>query len=265
MPGTKCELLFKSIHGATLYPAHTITAGKEVQVANRALELTPANLSMRLLDLPGKTSSSMPLNRDGLELFFNSLIAISRAPTTYDEIVKSRIWCQFYQRGNRSLAYVNGTTLTPGVAEDSIPCKKCGLVLPMKLITIDHQRPQAGGEFEAVAKVFRIFGLTLEGPKGAKGKAFQELVQKGGTATNVVLAGDMGVLTVAPLPVGVKALGGNSLADRYTLNDSGTMYYSLVKAAGALKELQDRCMHSLLNLAPLCQSCNNIKNNQLKF
>jgi len=53
--------------------------------------------------------------------------------------------------------------MAPPAPGDTVPCHDCGLVLPLRNIEIDHQRPVAGSTTEPVCKVFRAMGLTQAG------------------------------------------------------------------------------------------------------
>jgi hypothetical protein len=157
-----------------------------------------------------------------------------------------------YDVANRNIFYVSGGVLT-GKMELSIPCMLCGVVLPIRNMTIDHQRPQTGGAYEAILKTFRAFGLTKEGPKGEKGKKIKEHLFTGAQITTV------------PTKLDRISVAGTSLNDRYTLNDEGTELYSFICASGNLEQLKIDCLHGLMNLQPACNSCNSSRGQQLKF
>lgn len=187
---------------------------------------------------------------------------IGLAPSTYAGIKGSSPWRKLYQHGKRKLWYINGTTLQAGEDEDTFPCMQCGLVLPERLITVDHQRPQSGGEVEAVTKVLRAMGLTKGDPSGAKGKVFQAAFEKD-RLLGYVLFG----IGAKPIPtrIGRSVVHSSTLKERYTLTNAGAIFLSLAVAAGVYDELAKLSMHSLLNLAPLCQSCNSSKGDKKKF
>ena len=52
-------------------------------------------------------------------------------------------------------------------------------------------------------------------------------------------------------------------AARNTLNEKGTLLYSAIRAANDADNLMHECMHSILNLKPLCIRCNTSKGNSI--
>lgn len=44
----------------------------------------------------------------------------------------------------------------------------CSIALPLQLLQMDHQRPQIGGEIEAITKTLQILGFTAQPPLGEK-------------------------------------------------------------------------------------------------
>jgi hypothetical protein len=170
-------------------------------------------------------------------------------------------WKRLYQHGQRKLKYIQYNAVVDGPEEETFPCKNCGIVLPIKLIQVDHQAPRGvlGGPFEAIAKVFRAFGYTQEGPKGLKGKAFPG-AWKGW--------GDMPKDRILPIPRQPSVrINDYYVKQRYTLNGKGKILLSLVRTAGldCYEDFEALCVNSRLNLAPLCSHCNTvIKRGKLK-
>jgi hypothetical protein len=175
----------------------------------------------------------------------------AHASTTYRDVKGQVEWQLLYPTQVRIVTYVENHQDIYKY-EETMPCMKCGIVLPADCLTVDHQRPQKGGDLEAILKNFRVLGLTNEGPQGAKGKALMAKFQ------------NAAFLNRLPTKPGRPALAGTSVTARYTLNDPGTMLYSLFVGAGKEDELKRRCMNSLFNLAPLCLRCNAQKGNKLK-
>ncbi|WP_147297860.1 hypothetical protein [Trinickia dinghuensis] len=146
-------------------------------------------------------------------------------------------WKDFYHLEDRTISYVDkANQAVPPVAEPTVPCYDCGIVLPLKNITIDHQRPQAGNELEPLCKVFRAMGLTIDGP--AKGKGLDAVA---------TWRGQVG---------GLACQATNTRDAKYTLNDVGTIYYTLCDAASQYGELINDCFDHYINLRPLCGACN---------
>jgi hypothetical protein len=216
------------------------------------------------------TAASQPY-----DWFLGAAMAIdelSYATTTYDNIIRQHLFRELYQCGTRSLPYIDGTALVPKLV-DSVPCQICGLVIPLAYASIDHVRPQTGGGHEAVAKVLRILGMSVDGPRGTKTSQLQSGVTTasghgGGLAAGLVAFQTSGKVQAVPTKTGRGPKAADSaqhLKDRYSLNWEGQVFYSLVRILGCLNELEVRCMHSLVNLRPLCNHCNSARGNPLKF
>lgn len=141
-------------------------------------------------------------------------------------------------------------TLTPqGVMgnrfEDGASCSGCLIFMPLRCLSIDHQRPQVGGQIAAVFRVFRALGLTTAGPLGHKG---QQAIQANAAAVGGVVA-----------PPGPQ----NAPAPRYQLNLPGMMYYTLlIEDANVWADAQAKAMHHYMNLRPMCGPCNSRLGNQ---
>lgn len=178
------------------------------------------------------------------------------ATTQYGNVIHGYLFRLLYGVEHRHLTYYIGGVLGTQLVE-SAPCMICGLVLPLDNLTVDHQSPQTGGEYEAVARTFRAFGLTKEGPKGPKG----QMIRAHLTAQNPGAV----MPTQAPPKPGRQGNAGGSLDDRYTLNDNGAILYSFAFDAGHIEQLKQKCMHGLMNLRPACGNCNSKRGNPLKF
>jgi hypothetical protein len=128
---------------------------------------------------------------------------------------------------------------------DLVFCRSCGLELPLAAATMDHQAPVKGGRPRALCRFFRALGLTCAPGHGLKSEYYSSQL--------------------------AARVGGNSAGDptkrkeRYTLNDIGTIYYSLLyhNHDWAIT-LGERCLHSIFNLRPVCPSCNSsLKNSNV--
>jgi hypothetical protein len=169
--------------------------------------------------------------------------------TTYAQAWSNAAWRAFYGlsdgvNSTTPVAYKSNNGYQIVQVQKGGPCHDCKMLLPETHLTIDHQRPQAGGAVEAVCKVFRAGGLTKGGPKGTKGTNIVAswAAQLGGTQANYT-----------------------SRDDSYTLNDAGTIHLSMVVAANALADLKVACMHHLVNLRPLCHACNSPNRSLVKY
>lgn len=176
----------------------------------------------------------------------------SHAATTYTNVKASEFWRTLYDVTPRAIAYIEAGGPANHVV-DSGACTECGLLLPLTHLTVDHQRPQAGGELEAILKVLRAFGLTMEGPKGQKGQRVRDHLLNGAA---------LGPVQTRP---NRPAYAGASMDARYTLTETGAVFISVCAAAGLYDELKRRCMNNFLNLAPRCSPCNSSRGNPLRY
>jgi hypothetical protein len=166
--------------------------------------------------------------------------------TNHLDIKSHAGWRAFYQIIPRDLPTLNrDDSAGAPLHKDSAPCWKCRILMPLDCMHIDHSRPQAGGEIEAVAKVFRANGLTVGGPKGAKGVAY---------------------ITALGAPVAAAA----TVHDRYTLNDAGTALFTLICRVGehrhdVITTLNQLCMNHYINLRPMCLACNIARGAPLRY
>jgi hypothetical protein len=231
----------------------TLEAGKEITNANFRFHVTRPDHSRYDVSLVGSVpASSTPVAMGVVYARAGLISGLAFAKTQYGNVTEDPFFHQLYDVQTRSLMYIEaGTQSSKPVL--SAPCMICGLVLPLRNLTVDHQRPQSGGETEAVLKTFRAFGLTKEGPKGGKGQKI---------LSHITAGTPMGPVLTQP---GRAALGGTSVNDRYSLNDAGTILYSFVVEAGEKHLLGSQCMHGLLNLKPACQTCNSARGKDLKF
>lgn len=158
-------------------------------------------------------------------------------PGEHRSVLAFNPWRRFYHVASRQLAHLdeNGSSVNKP-PEDSAACVDCGLLLPLRTIHIDHQRPQTGNSLEPICKVFRAMGLTVDGPQGRKGAEFAGKWTAGA-------AGLAGIAT------GVHPL-------KYTLNRIGMLYYTLAVWSKTDFTLAQHCLHHVINLRPLCMACN---------
>jgi hypothetical protein len=253
MPGMKIIQLLNSIPSNQYVlsqgsePAlQTIRAGKPATFDGHRIRIG-SGYQIAVLDNFGRVVEQA--NQDDVLAFLNTLSNISFPPSQYAQVKNNTDWRRIYQVQNRPLQYVAGTSVINGSAEESVPCVDCGLLLPMRLLEVDHQRPLSGGETEAVAKVFRALNWTVGIAKGSKAVAWRT-----------------GFFVVHPKATrGQQLPPPHTLEQRYTLNTRGALFYSLAVVAGAKDELETACINSLLNLAPRCRTCNSSKSNTLKF
>ena len=168
----------------------------------------------------------------------------SYGSTDYRNCMDLDLWQAAYDVQDAQFTqYIKATDSKVPIMKPSTVCRgRCQLVLPVKSMTIDHQRPQKGGQYKAISRVFRGLGLTKEGPRGVKNRA-----------AIARFAADLGG-TVHPAPTAKRNA-------RNELSDAGVIYYSILKKID-LAGLKSACMHHYLNLAPMCSNCNSSKGNR---
>ena len=88
------------------------------------------------------------------------------------------------------------------------------MLLPLKVLTVDHQKAQAAESSVPIVRVFRGLGLTSGGPKT------YQVTRKNKKAVDAYAA-SVGGQTAQP----------GNIGDRTTLNNAGIIYYSVFKAA----------------------------------
>jgi hypothetical protein len=130
-------------------------------------------------------------------------------------------------------------------------CQHCKLLLPLRNLTIDHQKPQQGGDMEAMVRVFRALGLTVSTGTGTKNRYLQSQYagSVGGNTTVISRGGTRG-----------------TDQDRYSLSNKGALYLSVLHYANQYAALKTMCMHHIANLRPMCGPCNSgLRNSNVTF
>jgi hypothetical protein len=235
---------------ANHYPkAHTIANGNEVLIAGHVVRVNIAKnliVDLSLFEV-GQNAVRATVTGDHVKRFFELLQTDAGAYTsgTYRNVKANAVWRATYNTTDDVMwEYDHRQHGRMYISEAVVACRACGIRLPLKVMTVDHQMPQAGGEIGAICRVFRGYGLTKGAPKGAKNKAAVARLAKsvGGV--------------VAPLA---------TWADRYTFNEAGAIYYSIVREANQLQALANSCMNNMLNLRPACGPCNSRLRNSGAF
>lgn len=243
----------------------TIFKGKETKVATHFLRVDPKKGAFTIWQrLP--ISEGLSLTWIDLATLYQEIKNISFAINGYGAVKFNNVWRRLYQVANRPVTYIEGVKAV-NASEDSAPCHECGLLLPLTSLDVDHDRPQAGGEDEAVAKTFRAFGLTVASATGEKGVQISDMINRQVNGVYLAMLSDKAMKAVGTKRNrGPKAAALTTLDDRYTLNARGEILYSVAVAAQQKALLQKHCVSSLLNLQPMCGSCNSSKKNRsLKF
>ncbi|KAG8530140.1 uncharacterized protein KY384_005623 [Bacidia gigantensis] len=215
------------------------------------------------------------------------LHSLAKPPTRYATVTEGIAYQQLYPTRQHCPTYASGKYQE----EASKPSMVCGIILPIRFLEVDHQRPKSSGKNEAIMKVLRVLGLTLGRPHGAKcmqlhdcvaqalrlpeGKGIQisTFLKRYLWKENVRDAGEPLPGVIVPfVPVLAKderpsPLWGSTTQDRYTLSVKGEIFYSVVRAlAPPGYPLEAVAVHSLANLRPACGPCNKLRGKtSLKF
>lgn len=190
--------------------------------ANPVLTLIPAYY--------GGTRIAANLSWNEIKLFNDHLIGLSYA--NYRKVKNDSDWANVYDIGvvNFEMRHKDGTI--GSIQLDATYCAGCGVLLPIRNLHVDHQAPKKGGEYSAILRMFRHYGLTESGPKGRKGA------------------------------LSIGRTSGTTLNDRYTLNAQGILMFSAYVYAGLEGELKTRCVNHFWNFSPKCGYCNSSKGNR---
>lgn len=175
--------------------------------------------------------SVMSMTRAEFKEIYRKLTKETYQTTDYGRVKDGGEWVSIF---HKTVAFQFDRPNSPK-PRAAVACTSCGIYLPVRNITVDHQAPQKRGKDLAILRVFRHLGYTKAGPSGRK-KA---------------------------LNVG-KTYGTGNITDRYTMNKSGALLYSAFKYGNNLPYLRQLCSHNLYNLTPMCNSCNSGKSNIFK-
>jgi len=177
----------------------------------------------------------------------------------YARIKQHLVFRKVYGYATRPVSYLKNGALVQ-VECGTFPCMTCGIILPDHLITIDHHKPQQGGEALALLKVFRACGWTLKGPWGVLGRTYQE---HAGQSWIDLATAIMDTSRWPGIQPGVSTVHDLDYEDRHTLNSEGILIHSVLVWSGDIARVTQNCMDSLLNLKPLCLSCNASKGKKI--
>ena len=148
--------------------AYTINNGQPVPLSGQSFKFFPLS---GVLDIKGRTiDPQLPLR---IGMYLLCIDTLCRRPSRYRDVFKSHAFCELYRCGYYNILRANGLQST-----ECLTCNECGYVLPRAHFDIDHQRPQSGGENEALLKMMRVLGLTKAGPHGKKCLQLQAIVRQ---------------------------------------------------------------------------------------
>lgn len=201
-------------------------------------------------DQQGNPSVMETLTRTELNNFFN--FVANNTDSNYRNVKTNQLWRTLYGVQPKSFdTYDSKTNIKGTKTYDTTYCQKCKVVLPLRNLTIDHQKPQKGGEVEAMMRVFRAAGLTRSTGTGQKNRYLQGQVAQGiGGNTNVLPRG------------GTRG----SDADRYSHTNKGIIYFTLLQHYKLTGQMLEMSMHHIANLRPMCGPCNSgLRNSNVTF
>jgi hypothetical protein len=166
----------------------------------------------------------------------------------YRKVLAEPNWRTLFQVSGRNVNYIHGTAGATN-NEDTMPCYLCGIVLPVSHITVDHHKPQSGGESQAILKNLRNLG--------------HQLTHAAGHGSVATAYGTQQFQAIPTKSGGQPKLLHDDQAERYTLTARGITFLSAAIASTSLQRVADLCMHSVYNLKPFCAKCNITKSNRL--
>ncbi|WP_341702541.1 hypothetical protein [Ferrovibrio sp.] len=166
------------------------------------------------------------------------------ARSSYRQVLSDPNWQAMYRcpGGTASIPYITPAASATTNTEEAYPCHNCGLVMPTRLVQIDHHHPQSGGSGMAVLKALRACGYTVGVAGGPKAGQLQS-----------------GVYAFIPpkgSPSGTFTHSTASSVLRYTLSDEGSIFLTVAAVANQVGALKSVCVNSVINLVPLCAYCN---------
>ena len=229
------ERICALIDGGTYGPdAYTINARGESRLNNihlgKAGVLTTGGTLQLLRNGTNQLLGQLTLAQ--MQVFDRFLIEFSKTPTTYRNIKYDQQWKNLYDFATRAVNYVDKDGTATTKMEETVPCRECGLILPIKLISVDHQKAKSGEALDPVFKIFRAIGYAEQHPGGHKGQ--QILAHFAADAGGATLQG----------------------SGKYELNAAGVIVFSIFRSSGWYQNLKDLSMHHLVNLRPVCAFCN---------
>lgn len=240
-----------------LIPVLTLQNNTEVACVNQEIQLariSPREVQFTLQD----KSTKQALEKLSWEDVDGELRKLGLASfyANYARIKEHLVFRKIYNRAQRKIAYAENGTVIDKMCW-TFPCMNCGIILPEGNITVDHHHPQTGGMSLALLKVFRACGLTIDGPVNTLGEFYARHAQTWLSLASVMMTPDAWP-TLQPATVDTPR---TNKANRDTLNTRGTVIFSLLHWSQDLPYMQQMCMNSILNLKPLCLSCNSSKGN----
>jgi hypothetical protein len=188
------------------------------------------------------TVTSTPLND----------VDLNDQPAIISGIKTNSTWQKLYGLANdRKLIYVNNDgNKVEEVTRETMPCHYCGILLPLKLIQVDHRQPKAIPGLGVLKGLHMLDkGYTKAPGKGQKFTQFKADFQ--------------GIQKIPPKGRSTAGLPGKSSENeldpeklkRYTLTNKGRALITILHAAHG-KNYSRFFVNSLLNFVPSCARCN---------
>ena len=230
--------------------AYFLDIGMDAKGTGYYVKCTSGFSSITQLDLIDRNIPSAPtvaatVNAAQIKKFFG-FFGAKRGYTkgTYRKVKTNAKWRSAYGVYTENFTAYDLSWMPMIKSEEAVACRICRTVIPLRMVTVDHQHPQSGGGYLAIARVFRAMGLTRGAPHGRKNMMeYAKYSSKAG---------------------GVSSFPGTR-ADRRTLNPQGAIYYTVLRHAGKIPDLAEACMHHYVNLRPVCGPCNSTLSNHNVF
>lgn len=231
---------------------------KAVAAPNNGLNV-PNHLYFQNLDIAA-IAANMPAPNPNARLSLTEIQAIlteidGLSFADYRMATNHPKWQQLYRVANRKLKY---HPYNDGPNELTAPCQYCGLLLPMDLLEVDHQKPKASGKTDwAILKVLHTIRpagfLTVGAAHGQKNTQLQNIT--GAAVPAAVTPANRARAAWADRQFNTLP---QAKQDRYTLAPRGKVLMALANKC-FWNDLEERCVNNILNLVPACPRCNKTK------
>ena len=225
------------------FPMYVFTpATRSFATSGEEIECTAPTALRRTFRFTASRSWSENWVQHDLDRLIRSMAANLFQPSRYRDVKRNLLWQQLYGIRHMPILKLSPTGSVGTSTELAFACHYCGCILPVKIMEVDHQHPQAGGANLAAMKCFRAYGLTVGRPAGNKGAA--------------VAGGNMLQPVFPAASITGRATTRSGSANRLTLNRKGIILASLLHTRGDGPQQIARFTHHFCNLAPSCAHCN---------
>lgn len=172
------------------------------------------------------------------------------------------IWKEMYMVKDRSMPFVKGRT-EGNYTIESVPCNFCGRVLPKENIQIDHviDAKATNSKYKAALKVLHFTeGCTKDEGIGRKYNVFKQ-EKTTGTYDIIDTYCDINFKSTKKIThISKKDFN----KDRYKITEMGSLIFSIIRYLNIGNfDFCQACLNCIINLRPLCNTCNTLCNTKV--